>query len=209
MKQKIILLLLLIFCIVFVAGCLDKNEYKNSPINPLHKNIERYKSSFPVNAPQGKDIILYNPWGNYSIASYDYESLMLYSDIAFYGTIKNIGPSCWSTIDQKIPSELYDMPTRKITYTLKNGTQIEYNDLTVSNDAYIYTPIVFEVKDLIKGKNTTIVTVIIYGGQVDNYIMCYYPETWDLQEGQEYLVYLKGYDTKAYVMHPGLFVVLD
>jgi hypothetical protein len=226
MKLKIILLLSLIVCIVFAAGCLNKpNESNNlTEINPLSKNIEPYKSTFPENAPQGDNVILYCAWTNYSIASpHDEGGLIAHSDVVFYGTVKNIGLSYWNTTDENPPSELdnpeYDNAAfkGKRTYVLENGTEIVYNSLRIPGDCLIYTPVTFEVNDLVKGENMTTVTLNITGGQVDNYVLdeesfpfCY-PSVWDLKEGQKYLVYLNnsaGYGY-YYIMNPGLFVVLD
>ena len=220
MKLKIILLLSLIVCVVFAAGCLNNDSNTLTSINPLNKNIEPYESSFPENAPQGDDVILYHMWGNTSIVGpYDDEGLILHSDMAFYGTVKSIDPSYWATYNSDTstfdrhdtPSDLSDMPW-KITFRLKDGTRIEYNAVTVYryNSPVIHTPVTFEVNDLIKGKKTTTATVLIFGGQVDNYILdddhrSSYPSVWDLKEGQEYLVYIENNE----IMRGGLFVVFD
>ena len=170
MKKMNILLMLsclfLVLGIVFVAGCLDEsndsNEYKNSPINPLHKNIEPFEStSFYENALEN-NIILYKVWENCSVTYASNESLISNSDLVFYGTLKSIDPSYWSTPGQQPPSGLYAASVGQITVGYENGTQIKYNQVSIGgvND-YICTPLVFEVNDFVKGENTTTVTAVV------------------------------------------------
>jgi ABC-type transport system substrate-binding protein len=226
MKLKLIFLLSIIVCIVcvvFAAGCLNNDSNTLTSVNLLNKNIEPYESTFPENVPRGEDVIMHCAWTNYSIAGpHSNESLILNSDVVFYGTVTNIGSAWWATPDQKTPSN-FDNPQFdttafkfKKTYVLKNGTEVVFNAFRIPGDELIYTPVTFEINDLVKGKNMTTVTINITGGQVDNYVLdeesfCFcYPSVWDLKEGQEYLVYLKNYDDEdIHIMSGGLFVVLD
>jgi len=49
---------------------------------------------------------------------------------------------------------------------------------------------------MVKGENTTEISVVIQSGQIDNYISLdsYYPTIWDLEAGQQYLIYLKNWE---------------
>ena len=207
-KSLFLFVFVLLTCVVFTAACLDSNQNANASINPLNKNIEPFQSSFPINAPYGHEIILYNTWSNTSRAGYSNETLLPESDFAFYGTLKSVNPSVWSTFDQNPPSLLSDDYIGENIFGFENGTQIKYNSVSIPGcDDYIYTTVVFEVNDIIKGGNTTEVTVTILSGQVDNYISAEssYPTIWDLEVGQQYLVYTKNNE----IMHPGLFVVIE
>jgi|GEM_PF-2166679 len=215
MRQKIKLLLLTI-CVIFAAGCLassnDSTESnKNDLVNPLNKDIEPFIPTFPVSAFQDSDLIMYKPWTNYSSIGYSNESLISESDIVFYGKLADIGSSYWSTADQKPPSGLNSTQVGRCIYGFE-GTQVVHSCVSIqSGEDYIYTPVIFEVNNLVKGDNLTTITVIISGGQAENYIMdgCY-ATVWDLQEGQNYLVYLKKCDDGTYkIMDSGLFVVLN
>ena len=207
MKFKIFFLVALI-CTVLTAGCLDSNQNTTDPINPLNKKIEPFESSYPKNAPTGDEIIYYKPWTNTSTIGYSNETLLTESDIVLYGTLKRIDPSAWSTADRNPPSPILNLPDHEVSY---HGC-----------DDSIYTTIILEVNDMVKGEvkgeNTTEVTVVIQSGQAGNYIAIdsYYPTVWDLEIGQQYLVYLKNYegwypgmgdDTILMIMYPGLFVV--
>ena len=221
-KSLFLIVFTLLICTVFTTACLDSNQnntlqdntsqnntsQNNTSINPLNKNIEPFKSSFPINAPFGDEIILYNTWSNSSRAGYANETLLPESGIAFYGTLKSINPSVWSTFDQNPPSSLADGQIGENIFGLENGTQIIYNSVSIPGcDDYIYTTVIFEVNDMIKGENTTEVTVMILSGQIDNYISAEssYPTIWDLEVGQQYLVYTKNNE----IMHPGFFIVLE
>lgn len=226
MKFKVFFLIALI-CTVFAAGCLDSNQDANvsnqnnnnsnqtvtTSINPLNKTIEPYESAFPENIPYGDDIILFKPWANTSTVGYSNETLLPESDIAFYGTVKTINPSVWSTVDQNPPVSLSNAPVSTTTFGFENGTRLEYNMISIPGvDDSICTPVTFEINHMIKGENTTEVTVMIQSGQIDNYISLdsYYPIVWDLKEGQEYLVYVKNWGTENNtVMYPGFFVVIE
>ena len=203
MKFKIFFLIALI-CTVFTAACLDSNQNTADPINPLNKKIEPFESSYPKNVPTGDEIIYYKPWTNTSIAGYSNETLLIESDIVLYGTLKRIDPSAWSTADQNPPSSILNM-----------------SDNVVSSpgcDDSIYTTVILEVNEMVKGENTTEVTVVIQSGQVGRFmaIDSYYPTVWDLEIGRQYLVFLKNYEgrypgmgeeTILMIMYPGLFVI--
>jgi len=191
-------------------------------MNPLNKNIEPFRSSFPENIPTGDEIVWYQLSYAPMRISYSNETLLTESDIAFYGTLKSINPSFWSTEDQNPPSALSDLllpdmsndgyiPGKRAV-TLENGTQIVYNTALIPGSlAFIYTPVVFEVNDMIKGENATEVTVVIPNGQVGNYIavLFEYPTIWDLEIGREYLIYITGEMENRSIMYPGLFVVVE
>jgi len=221
MKSKSLLLIVLI-CTVFTTACLDSNQNTNHSINPLNKNIEPFESAFPENLPIGDEIIWYQLSYSLMMVGYSNETLLPESDIAFYGTLKSINPSFWSTEDRNPPSALSDLllpdmsndgyiPGERII-TFENGTQIVYNTALIPRSlASIYTPVVFEVNDMIKGENATEVTVVIPNGQVGNYIavLFEYPTIWDLEIDQQYLIYLTGETESRSIMYPGLFVVIE
>jgi len=227
MKFKILfnLFMIVLVCTVFTAACLDSNQNMNdpvSPINPLNKKIEPFKSSFPENVPFDDEIILYKPWANTSWPGYTIESLPSDADTILYGTLKTINPSVWSTADRNPPPAIFNTPARKGGFFgFENGTTIEVNGVSIPGcDDSIYTTVIFEVNDMAKGENTEEVTVVIPSGQVGNHISLdsYYPTIWDLEVGQQYLVYLKNYegrypgmgdDTILMIMPPGLFVIVE
>ncbi|WNY24306.1 hypothetical protein MmiHf6_16370 [Methanimicrococcus hongohii] len=184
------------------------NTDQNS-INPLNKKIEPYS---PGSVPY-EDNIVFETWSNYSTVGYSNETLLPEADIAFYGTVETINPSVWTTSNQEPPSGLYGAVSGKGGYGSEDGTYIEYDLVSISGcDDYICTPVVFDIDYLIKGENVTEVTVIIQSGQIGNYISVEsaYPLIWDLNVGQQYLVYLKNYGTEENsVMYPGFFVVLE
>jgi len=207
MKLKAILLFSLLSCVVLTAGCLNESG-KNDSLNPLNKNIEPYQTSFG-NKPHGEDIIFYRLPGNVSYAGNNEQEIILKSDLAFYGTLKTIGPSYWSTADQNPPPNLQNMPIG----TYFSSEWGEFNVITnYETTDIINTVVVFEVNDVVKGRNVKEVHVVIEDGQVGNYVM-YEPliSIWDLKEGQQYLVYLKKDGTGNYTIMPprGIFVVLD
>jgi len=209
MKFKSILIIVLI-CTVFSVACLDSSPTTNL-VNPLNKTIEPYNSAFPENAPMNDEIILYKPWSNISIIGYSNETLLSESDMILYGTLKNIQPSIWSTEDQSPPYLVYDMELSKTTFDFENGTQIEYNTVSIPEcDDSIYTPVTFEVNHMVKGKTVTEVSVVIPSGQIDNYIAVdsYYPLIWDLEIGEEYLIYIKNSDAENTIMYPGFFKII-
>ena len=202
-------LFLAIICTVFVAACLSDAD----PINPLNKKIELYESTIPVDLLVDDKIIMYKPWVRGETPGYTNETLPLESDIVLYGTLKTIHPSIWSTKDQNPPSSLWEWQIGKGVIGYENGTRIEFNQVSIPNcNEVIYTPVTFEVDTMIKGENIAEVTVNIQSGQVGNYISMdsYYPLIWDLEIGQEYLIYLKNYGTENNtVMHPGFFIVVE
>ena len=215
--MKLISIILLI--LVSTVACLDSTQ----PINPLNKSIEPYNSTFPEDLLINDKIILYKPQMTIVLPDYTNETLPYESDIVLYGTLKSIQPSIWSTEDQNPPSSLYDMQINKSTLDFENGTTIEYNSVTIPGcNSSIYTPVTFEVNNMVKGKNVTEFTVFIPSGQVDNYISMdsRYPLIWDLEIGQEYLIYLKNdvnfrnYGTEKNtklntIMGAGFFIVIE
>jgi len=230
MKFKILLLIALI-CIVFTAACLDSNN-ADKAINPLSKNIKPFESAYPENLPINSEIIWCQQLCFPYVLLHSNESLILESDVAFYGTVKSINPSAWTTANQNPPYFLSDLSfdvsddgyyLEKDSIQFKNGTVVEYNKVYTGSGLadFIYTPVIFEVNDMVKGENTTEVTVVIESGQIGNYISVEstYPTIWDLEVGQEYLVYLRNCKTEVFnfgmenntvlmVMNPGLFVII-
>lgn len=213
MKSKILfpVLFVTLICVVITVACLN-----TTTINPLHKKIESFSSSFPENAPLGDDIILYMVGVNYSmVAPHSNQSLISNSDIAFYGTLTSINPSVWTTANQNPPPGLSESSLGSVSFRLENGTIVQYRTVQVVGCSdYICTTVVFEVDYLIKGENATEVAVIIPSGKVDNYISLdpyyRYATPWDLEIGQQYIVYLEDYDTETKtLMVPGLFVIIE
>jgi len=232
MKLKSLFLIVLV-CTVFTTACLDSNRDTSNSINPLNKNIEPFKSEFPENVPFNNEIFWHQRLCFPLIPTYSNESLLLESDIALYGTLKCVNPSVWSTADQNPPSPLSnlllgipdeDYLLDRDSIDFENGTVIEYNRVFSGGcfSDFIYTTAVFEVNDMVKGENTTEVTIVIHSGQVGTYISIdsYYPTIWDLEVGQQYLLYLKSYEgnignynmennTVLQIMNSGLFVVTE
>jgi len=222
MKFKILFLIALI-CTVFMSACLDSNQSADKSINPLNKNIEPLESAYPENLPFGDEMIWYQLSYTPMVIGYTNKTLLPESDLAFYGTLKSINPSVWSTENQKPPSALSEilLPdmsndghiSGKGTVSFKNGTALEYNTAIIpgSHD-YIHTTVVFEVNDVVKGKNETEVTVIVQSGQAGNYFSAGYEclTIWDLEIGQEYLIYLRNDGTESNsIMYSGIFAVIE
>ena len=231
MKFKTLFLIALI-CTVFTAACLDSNK---DPTNPLNKKIKPFETAYPENVPFSEEIILYRPWSNSScMPGYTLEGLPTDADVILYGTLKSINPSLWSTVDHNPPPTIFDSQLEtpgkgilpgKATVTFKNGTQVEYNTAQLPGcDNSIYTIAVFKVNDMVKGENATEINVVIPSGQVGNHIAIdsFYPTIWDLEVGQQYLIYLQTQNingefynygtednTALWIMQPGLLLVVE
>lgn len=171
---------------------------KNSPeLNPKNVYLARYLQS-DANVPTGSDIEFYNDFLTFEPIDYPDEGLISESDLAFYGTVKKVNPSVWSTPDGKDPdnSSFYQ----------------QYPEAELGKGAeFIYTTFVFEVDDLVKGNASGDVTVFVRGGQEGKYVQyasIYYPTIWDIREGDTYLVYLKEKPHSKYyeIMYGGLFI---
>lgn len=172
----------------------------NSPeLNPENAYLVRYLTS-DVNVPTGQDIEYYHDILMFEPIVYSDEELISKADLAFYGTVKKVNPSVWSTSDGKDPdnSSFYQ----------------QHPEAEVGKGAeFIYTTFVFEIDNLVKGNASDDVTVFVRGGQEGKYVqhdLVYYPTIWDIQEGDTYLVYLKekpNHDNYDYeIMYGGLFI---
>lgn len=162
-------------------------------LNPENSVVNRYASS-DMNVPIGDNIVYYHDSSVSEPIVYSDEELMEEADLAFYGTVKQINPSVWSTSDGKAPQN-------PVTY--QNLTEAEE---TPVGENYIYTTFIFEVDTPIKGNFSGDVTVYVKGGQVENYVQydsMYYPAIFDIQEGDQYLVYMKN----GGILYNGLFIL--
>ncbi|MDV0446972.1 hypothetical protein MsAg5_08400 [Methanosarcinaceae archaeon Ag5] len=185
--KKTIILSVSILLIFLAAGCLSNSE---DTFNPLNKNVSEFHTGGIENVP----VPMYYPLDengtpsqkqfmdfyhfiqvNNSMPAYSPEDLPNESDLAFYGTVKEIHPSYWSTPDGQTPEN----PQQAFHY-----------------DNYcIYTDIVFTVTDPAKGNPGDEVVVTFLGGEVDDFVIFFDGplSPWDFEkqkEGQEYLLYL-------------------
>lgn len=199
MNQKSVILnclLILSLFAVFISGCISES---NDSLNPLNKNIENFTSASPGNILRPEDSGMFYQV-NLSIAPNTPAELIEKSDLIFYGTVKEITPSFWTTEDGKAPDGLFA------------ESDSVYH---INSDEIILTNIVFTPEEIVRGNVSGDVTVCFYGGEVDNFIMYFNsgePSPWDFESGEEYLLYLtpSSADNDVYfVMSGGIFKVIQ
>ncbi|WNY25483.1 hypothetical protein [Methanolapillus millepedarum] len=209
MKLKIIGIGIILLISILATGCVG--EPKDS-LNPLGKDISEFETGAMDNIPRGDGLLWYSTWTNFCGAGFSNETLTSEADLIFYGTVTEVRPSVWSTSDGNTPAVLYSESAIVGKGGYGNETCFyEVDKVSVPGlDEYIYTDVVFEVNDWVKGPQTKDVTIQVQGGQVDQFVMpeSYYPDAWDLKVGDKYLVYAKNWGTENYtIVFPGLFVV--
>ncbi|WP_338098029.1 hypothetical protein [Methanolapillus ohkumae] len=215
----------MILCIgILIAGCIDYQQKEteshnqtdtefvhldSDSINPLNKNITKYEWTFSA-TPRDKNIIWYQKWGNDSRSGFTNETLITESDLIFYGTVQEVQPAVWSTYSGKAPFILYFKLPEKGMMVYESGSW-EYKSITssVTQDEYIYSDIVFEVDDWVKGPAEKEMTISVKGGRVGKFAMMgAYPNPWDFKAGEKYLIYSKDLGSgQNEIMYPGLFIV--
>lgn len=103
------------------------------------------------------------------LAAYSHEDLNKYSDTVVMGTVKEILPPKWNTIDGKLPNKAPDeFDINDLTYT----------DVTISVDKYLKNPL-----------SSNEVTVRVLGGKVGNDAMVTDEEP-SFKPGEKVLLYL-------------------
>ncbi|WNY22965.1 hypothetical protein MmiHf6_02590 [Methanimicrococcus hongohii] len=222
MKQKLIIIIFLIS--VFFTGCLTldnqssnfsdtvenlNHTLKHDSLNPLDKNISPFESGGLYIVPR-ENVVWYETYINESQAVYSEEELISNSDLVFYGTIKEVRPSKWSTKSGQTPLRLYfAMPGIAGFGDEENYYEYKLVSLNGVND-FIYTDVIFEVDSLIKGVNSEEIVISVKGGQVGKFVMPgTYANPWDFKAGDAYLVYSHCRDNRNEIMEPGLFVIND
>ncbi|MDV0446973.1 hypothetical protein MsAg5_08410 [Methanosarcinaceae archaeon Ag5] len=222
--QKLFLVLILCVGILF-SGCIGQQngtenqqtdvEYINlnsDSINPLNKNITKYELSgyIPKDLKENKSIIWYEKWGNDSRPCFSDEALIEESDLIFYGTVKEVKPSVWSTYSGKTPLFLYfTYPGKRTTGGISGSWEYKSVSSSFTQDTYIYTDIVFEVDDWVMGPATEDVIISVEGGQVGKFAMQgSYANPWNFEPGDKFLVYSKDGEGGRYeIVCGGLFIV--
>ncbi|WNY25885.1 hypothetical protein [Methanolapillus millepedarum] len=212
MKNQFITLLIIVLSVIFISGCLESKD----PINPLGKNISEFQTSV-CNIPSGEDLLFYRIYQSENDSKpgiiHSNETLMSNADLVFYGTVKEVRPSVWTTPDGKTPSQVLNASPELGVRTIGDENCVRnYRFVSVpGTNESIYTSVIFEADDWVKGPTMDEVVIEIQGGQVDRYVMLgSYVNPWDLKPGDKYLVYANFWDgNRSLIMPNGLFVVED
>ncbi|MDR2944301.1 MAG: hypothetical protein LBU81_04365 [Methanosarcinales archaeon] len=198
-------LILLLFFICIQPSVADSNFNESLFYSDT---LTEFHTAGPANIPRD-GTIWYKKSMNDSQISYNYETLVSESDLIFYGTVKTIKSSKWSSKNGKTPFLLYFKYPFQSVYTDENGCEYYYKSVSMAGmNAYISTDVVFEVDEWVKGGQTDEVIITVESGQVGKFIMPGgYANIWDFETNQKFLVFSKEQNGRNEIMTPGLFYV--
>ncbi|WNY23571.1 hypothetical protein MmiHf6_08800 [Methanimicrococcus hongohii] len=169
------ILLGLIIITILTTGCINSDDVNFEKPSNLETIV--FQKDF-TKIPSGENISYLGTGRNITYAPYNQYGLEL-SDVIFYGTVKEIQPSFWTTADKREPN---------LTYFVNN----EGRKNAGSDGEEIYTDIVFTVNEIVKGNSSKEMTVRFFSGQVNDvvYSNASWPSPWDVEIGDQYLLYL-------------------
>lgn len=166
----------IIIIAVIATGCINNDTTSEKSNISLETTV--FQKDF-TKVPEGENISYLETGENITYGPFTQAGLES-SDLIFYGTVKEIYPSVWTTPDKQEPDlTFFANPIDGTKYAGSSGEKI-------------YTDIVFTVDELIKGNSSKEMTVRFFSGQVNDvvYSNASWPSPWDVEEGEQYLLYL-------------------